>query len=98
MGFIVRFELKLVNRILIKLLGAWSTGRKIFDCRGAAAGPTQVSEYRFYFKDGKSIRETENKKVVNLKEKAAEVIALAKKALTVKAKRNFADLYCDKTQ
>ena len=65
---------------------------------GAAAGPTQVSEYRFYIKDGKSIRETENKKIVNLKEKAAEVIALAKKALTVKAKRNFGDLYCDKTE
>lgn len=62
---------------------------------GAAAGPTQTTTYRFYIKDGKSIREMEDKNITELSEKAAGIITTADKLLKVKATKNFASVYCD---
>jgi hypothetical protein len=62
---------------------------------GSAAGKTITTAYRFYFKDGKSIREMEGQKTTNLKEKASETASIAAKLLKVKSTKNFSSVYCD---
>jgi hypothetical protein len=62
---------------------------------GSAAGPVTTTEYRFYIKGGKSIREISNNKIEALTEKAAETVAVAGKLLKVKASKNFASVYCE---
>ncbi|MCJ8154412.1 hypothetical protein MKJ01_11630 [Chryseobacterium sp. SSA4.19] len=77
---------------------------KVFFCLenlqwGSAAGPTKTTVYRFYIKNGKSIREMSDQKIEDLKEKASENIALADALLKVKNSRNFSSVYdrfCDK--
>ncbi|RYZ15368.1 MAG: hypothetical protein EOP49_53205 [Sphingobacteriales bacterium] len=61
---------------------------------GAAAGPTITTEYRFYIKDGRSIREMSDKKIEALNEKSQEAIARAAKWLEVKGTKAFASVYC----
>lgn len=62
---------------------------------GAAEGPVKTTEYRFYIKDGKSIREMSDKKIEDLTEKAAEAVSTAGKFLKVKTSKDFASVYCD---
>jgi hypothetical protein len=62
---------------------------------GPAASKTITTVYRFYFRDGRSIREMENQKTTELKEKASETASIAAKLLKVKATKNFSAVYCD---
>lgn len=78
--------------------------QKVFFCFeklnwGAATGPTIQTIYRFYIKNGKSIREMSDNKVEELKEKAYANISIANKLIETKSTKNFAsiyDPYCEK--
>lgn len=78
--------------------------QKVFFCLeklnwGAATGPTTQTAYRFYIKNGKSIREMSDNKVEELKGKAYINISIANRLIETKATKNFAsiyDSYCEK--
>ncbi len=79
-------------------------GNKVFFCFeklnwGAATGPTYQTAYRYYIKNGQSIREMSDNKVEDLKAKADMNISIASKLIKVKATKNFVsvyDPYCEK--
>ena len=62
---------------------------------GPGAGPTITTVYRFYIKNGQSIREMADQKIEEVKDKAAENILIASKLLKVRATKNFKSVYCD---
>lgn len=77
---------------------------KVFFCLeklnwGAATGPTTQTVYRFYIKNGKSIREMSDNKVEDLKEKVYINISIANKLIKMKRTKDFTsiyDPYCEK--
>lgn len=78
--------------------------QKVFFCLekfnwGGATGPTIQTLYRFYIKNGKSIREMSDNKVEELKEKSYINISIANKLIETKSTKNFSsiyDPYCEK--